>query len=359
MRAHKRPAVSAMALGLALMSLVGCATQEDEGLASPAGWPEVYRPHSPREPRTRMTDRGEVRYVVVEGQAVIDGDMLMGPVAEFEARLDRGALQALGVGRNGGRWSMPVKYSFADSVTGEMRGHIQTALARLVAQSGANISFAECTGLCAGNHLKFKYQSGGGCAAHVGQLPWPAVNSVDLDDHCDGRWVSGSAYDREIGSLMHEVMHGLGVHHEQSRCDRDNFVSIRWENIPSDEHSNYDKECSGSTDHGPYDFASIMHYPSSRNNVTIIAPHNSAHAALMGSRQALSWGDINVLGGMYGYACHPSRTTCHPWECGIVEVGCGMTVACGPCQACEAGYCGDGSCCPSTGMCSDGNFCWL
>ena len=35
----------------------------------------------------------------------------------------------------------------------------------------------------------------------------------------------------KTGSVMHELLHALGFHHEHTRPDRDNFVTIHFDNI--------------------------------------------------------------------------------------------------------------------------------
>lgn len=64
-----------------------------------------------------------------------------------------------------------------------------------------------------------------------------------------------------LRSAQHELGHTLGMHHEQVRCDRDDFVRIDMSKIPLMRYGDYAKQCGD--DYrivGDYDFGSIMHY---------------------------------------------------------------------------------------------------
>ena len=59
-------------------------------------------------------------------------------------------------------------------------------------------------------------------------------------------------------------MHAAGFHHEQSRADRDEYVTIHKENIEDGKEYNFDKYTLSEIDHlgASYDTCSLMHYGS-------------------------------------------------------------------------------------------------
>jgi len=134
---------------------------------------------------------------------------------------------------------------------------------------------------------------GGGCYSYVGRIR-RGPQDVSL-----GR---GCVYNKII---QHELMHALGFFHEQSRCDRDDYVTILTQNIQSGRENNFNKySCSQVTAFGQtYDYDSAMHYSkyafSKNGRPTIQAkgnPSRSLGASAYGSLTAL---DVAKLNSMY------------------------------------------------------------
>ena len=91
----------------------------------------------------------------------------------------------------------------------------------------------------------------------------------------------------------------MGLWHEQSREDRDAFITINWANITDDDVHNFDQHITDGDDIGGYDFGSIMHYSThsfSKNGDPTIVP-KGGHA--IGQRNGLSAGDIAAVRALY------------------------------------------------------------
>ncbi|VEN34736.1 unnamed protein product [Callosobruchus maculatus] len=111
------------------------------------------------------------------------------------------------------------------------------------------------------------------------------------------------------GRALHELMHALGVFHEQSRWDRDKFVKIHYENIIPQYKSNFDKESLENTTYSfEYDYDSIMHYGrhffSKKKGKPTITPKQPG-VKTIGQRDALSKGDCLKLNDLYGCLKNP------------------------------------------------------
>ena len=62
----------------------------------------------------------------------------------------------------------------------------------------------------------------------------------------------------QVSTALHEIMHALGMAHEQQRSDRDLFIKLLPENIDLDNMHNFDKE--STDDEQPYDVESVLQY---------------------------------------------------------------------------------------------------
>ncbi|CAG9791605.1 unnamed protein product [Diatraea saccharalis] len=104
------------------------------------------------------------------------------------------------------------------------------------------------------------------------------------------------------GTVLHELLHAVGFMHEQSRPERDDFVTVVYNNIKPGAENNFRKADKEHTnDFGvTYDYNSVMHYSEyafSRNSKKTIEPKVSG--VTLGQREGLSRGDVKKVNNMY------------------------------------------------------------
>jgi hypothetical protein len=93
---------------------------------------------------------------------------------------------------------------------------------------------------------------GGGCWSYVGRIPLEyQPQQLNIGYGC-----------LFVDTVEHEMMHALGFFHEQARPDRDEHVTIHWDNIDPEKYINFNKATEINSRGSPYDYESIMHYTS-------------------------------------------------------------------------------------------------
>ncbi|OWF38855.1 zinc metalloproteinase nas-13-like [Mizuhopecten yessoensis] len=154
---------------------------------------------------------------------------------------------------------------------------------------------------------------GSGCSSYVGVTTRSRgrQNSQDLtlNSKC-----------RTFRVATHELLHALGLFHEQSRPDRDFFVKINSSNIRSGMERNFQKFSRRTINSRgiPYDYTSIMHYSNrafSKDGTFTIEPipaiNRFWYLNIIGRSTAMSEGDVQALRLMYNCPSTPStQPTC-------------------------------------------------
>lgn len=115
-------------------------------------------------------------------------------------------------------------------------------------------------------------------------------------------------YRSNVGTAIHEIGHAIGLFHEQCRVDRDNYITINWDNIKSGKRHNfrtYVESGYSGEDVGQFDFSSIMLYSSYiqdedfvyNSDVPVMTKKDGS--TFTGQRSHLSAGDIATVNSRY------------------------------------------------------------
>ena len=222
----------------------------------------------------------KVHYELEDGVPIMEGDI------EIDPKNDLSEVTIYGVGRWiwWKRWpNKTVYYSIDPNLPNQER--VDWAINHIE----ANTEIKMVRRANERDFVHFKYNGpDGGCNSHIGRKFGKQYIRVP-------NWCSGP-------DIVHEILHALGMQHEQTRWDRNKFLKIHWNNIESSAKHNFYRIPFISWSYTEFDFDSIMLYPpyafSKNRKPTITKRDGSTYRT---NRSGMSYLDRLTIAKMYNY----------------------------------------------------------
>lgn len=258
---------------------------------------ETYRPNVKGTQKTysiKLPFNKKARPVKVDiknNMLILEGDMILGRTVDFDGQ---GSVAIDGASK---RWSNGI-IPYVIEAGHPKKNDILAAITMV------NDGTVLCVRPRTNESDYINFVSGSGCASWVGKQGGKQDITI------------GSC---AVGSIAHEMIHAAGMFHEQSREDRDNFVTVNLANVTAGKEHNFDKHVADATDIGPYNYGSIMHYGATafskngQNTITVKVPPGTA-TTVIGQRTTISQGDRDGLKTIYpnaiGCSCNNLAEDC-------------------------------------------------
>lgn len=138
-----------------------------------------------------------------------------------------------------------VYYTFHKTVSRKKKVNIRKAMATI--ESLTCLKFKQRNN--EDSFIIFSEREKDNCVSYVGRIG--RKQNIQLGPGCDDQ-----------GTILHEICHALGMWHEQSRPDRDEYVRVLTDNVKEGLLHNFMKRNIFDVDSlgTPYDYSSVMHY---------------------------------------------------------------------------------------------------
>lgn len=218
----------------------------------------------------------QITVEVIDNLVIYEGDIILGPLVAFTGQ------DAVAIDGASYRWpNSTIPYVISSGHP--KKSDIEWAIAHI--NDNTNLCLIPRT--TQDDYVQFI--SGSGCASSVGRQ---TGRQDILVGNCSR------------GSIAHEILHAAGLWHEQSREDRDNFITINLANVQDGKAHNFNKHVADGTDIGSYDYGSIMHYgktafsKNGNNTIDIKIPPGAASTSI-GQRNGLSTKDKAAVNNLY------------------------------------------------------------
>lgn len=137
---------------------------------------------------------------------------------------------------------------------------------------------------------RLRFVSGSGCSSSLGMTSSSGQKVSLKSNGCMSK-----------GTVVHEILHAMGFHHEQTRPDRDSYITVHFNNIKSTMKFNFQKTHID-TRGVPYDIQSVMQYGSkafSTNGKRTITAKGKDDD-LLGQREGMTMYDRQIVNQVYG-----------------------------------------------------------
>uniref|UniRef100_A0A0N4ZLA3 Zinc metalloproteinase n=1 Tax=Parastrongyloides trichosuri TaxID=131310 RepID=A0A0N4ZLA3_PARTI len=164
-----------------------------------------------------------------------------------------------------------------------------------------------------------RYYQGRGCNSVVGRAGKDKVQDISIGRGCE-----------MMGIIQHETLHALGFFHEQSRPDRNQYLTILLNNVAPNMRNNYEIFNTDQSDTFgiPYNYGSAMQYDKkafSYNGRETMIPKNPLYLNTIGNKARLQFLDFKMVNRAYCSEKCKSSIKCEnggyedPNKCGICK----------------------------------------